>query len=127
MILPILTIAPSDQRGRGVFATESIEVGTTIEISPVLVVNPTERAELEKTILYDYIFEWGLDEKQAAVALGYASMYNHSVDANCKYDMDFDHKTIQIQTKRDIAVDEELCINYNGDGITDKSVWFDLK
>ena len=59
MILPILTIAPSNQRGRGVFATESIAVGTTIEISPVLVVNPTERAELEKTILYDYIFDFG--------------------------------------------------------------------
>jgi len=59
--------------------------------------------------------------------LGYASIYNHSVDANCTYDMDFEHKTIQIQTKRDIAVDEELCINYNGDGITDKPVWFDAK
>ena len=127
MILPILTIAPSDQRGRGVFATESIEVGTTIEISPVLVVNPEERAHLEKTILYDYIFEWGIDEQQAAVALGYASIYNHSVDANCTYDMDFEHKTIQIQTKREVAVDEELCINYNGDGITDKPVWFDAK
>jgi hypothetical protein len=52
MILPILTIALSAQRGRGVFATESIEVGTIIEISPVLVVNPTERALLEKTLLY---------------------------------------------------------------------------
>jgi len=82
MILPILTIAPSDQRGRGVFATESIEVGTTIEISPVLVVSPTERAELEKTVLYDYIFEWGDDLLSACVALGYLSIYNHSSAAN---------------------------------------------
>ena len=79
------------------------------------------------TLLHDYIFEWGIDEQQAAVALGYASIYNHSVDANCTYDMDFEHKTIQIQTKREVAVDEELCINYNGDGITDKPVWFDAK
>jgi SET domain-containing protein len=127
MILPILYIMETDQRGRGVFTTEAIPAGTTIEIAPVIVLNPSERAVVDSTLLHDYIFEWGIDEKQAAVALGYASIYNHSVDANCKYDMDFEHKTIQIQTKREVAVDEELCINYNGDGVTDKAVWFETK
>ena len=127
MILPILYIMETAQRGRGVFTTESIPAGTTIEIAPVIVLNHADRAVVDTTLLHDYIFEWGIDEKQAAVALGYVSIYNHSEDANCKYDMDFDHNTIQIQTKRDIAVDEELFINYNGDGITDKPVWFDLK
>jgi SET domain-containing protein len=114
-------------RGRGVFTTEAIPAGTTIEIAPVIVLNQADRAVVDTTLLHDYIFEWGVDEKQAAVALGYASIYNHSVDANCKYDMDFEHKTIQIQTIREVAVDKELCINYNGDGVTDKPVWFDLK
>lgn len=127
MILPILYIMDTAQRGRGVFTTEAIPAGTTIEIAPVIVLNQSDRAIVDTTLLHDYIFEWGIDEKQAAVALGYVSIYNHSEDANCKYDMDFDHNTIQIQTKRDIAVDEELCMNYNGDGITDKPVWFDLK
>jgi SET domain-containing protein len=127
MILPILYIMETDQRGRGVFTTEAIPAGTTIEIAPVIVLNPSERAVVDSTLLHDYIFEWGIDEKQAAVALGYASIYNHSVDANCKYDMDFEHKTIQIQTIRAIAVDEELCINYNGDGVMDKPVWFEAK
>ena len=127
MILPILYIMETAQRGRGVFTTESIPAGTTIEIAPVIVLNQTERALVDITILHDYIFEWGVDKKQAAVALGYVSIYNHSVDANCKYDMDFEHKTIQIQTIREVAVDEELCINYNGDGVTDKPVWFETK
>ncbi len=127
MILPILYIMETDQRGRGVFTTEAIPAGTTIEIAPVIVLNPSERAVVDSTLLHDYIFEWGIDEKQAAVALGYVSIYNHSADANCKYDMDFEHKTIQIQTKREVAVDEELCINYNGDGVTDKPVWFEMK
>ena len=127
MILPILYIMETDQRGRGVFTTEAIPAGTTVEIAPVIVLNPSERAVVDSTLLHDYIFEWGIDEKQAAVALGYASIYNHSVDANCKYDMDFEHKTIQIQTIREVAVDEELCINYNGDGVTDKPVWFETK
>jgi uncharacterized protein len=127
MILPILYIMETAERGRGVFTTESIPAGTTIEIAPVIVLNQVERAVVDTTLLHDYIFEWGMDEQQAAVALGYVSIYNHSVDANCKYDMDFEHKTIQIQTKREIKADEELYINYNGDGNTDKPVWFDAK
>jgi SET domain-containing protein len=127
MILPILYIMETAHRGRGVFTTESITAGTTIEIAPVIVLNQTERALVDTTLLHDYIFEWGINEQEAAVALGYVSIYNHSADANCKYDMDFEHKTIQIQTIREVAVDEELCINYNGDGVTDKPVWFEAK
>jgi len=127
MILPILYIMETAHRGRGVFTTESIPAVTTIEIAPVIVLNQTERALVDTTLLHDYIFEWGINEQEAAVALGYVSIYNHSADANCKYDMDFEHKTIQIQTIRAIAVDEELCINYNGDGVTDKPVWFEAK
>jgi len=127
MILPILYIMETAVRGRGVFTTEAIPEGTTIEIAPVIVLNQADRAILDTTLLHDYIFEWGINEQEAAVALGYVSIYNHSEDANCKYDMDFEHKTIQIQTKRAVAADEELCINYNGDGEVDKPVWFDLK
>ena len=127
MILPILYIMDTTERGRGVFTTEAIPEGTTIEIAPVIVLNETDRAVVDTTFLHDYIFEWGEDEKKAAVALGYVSIYNHRVDANCKYDMDFDQMTIQIQTNRVIAVDEELCINYNGEGVLDKPVWFDVK
>jgi SET domain-containing protein len=127
MILPILYIMDTPLRGRGVFSTEPIEEGTTIEIAPVIVLSEADRAKVDATLLHDYIFEWGDDERQAAVALGYVSIYNHSVDANCIYTMDYAHQTIQIQTKRAIAVDEELLINYNGDGVVDKSVWFEAK
>lgn len=127
MILPILYIMETAERGRGVFTTEAIPEGTTIEIAPVLVLNEADRAIVDATLLHDYIFEWGEDEKQAAVALGYVSIYNHSTEANCTYHMDYAHRTIQIQTKRAIGADEELCINYNGDGVTDKPVWFDAK
>lgn len=127
MILPILYIMETAQRGRGVFTNEAIPAGTTIEIAPVIVLNQADRSVVDTTLLHDYIFEWGIDAKQAAVALGYVSIYNHSVDANCTYEMDFDHKTIQIQTKIAIAADEELCINYNGDGNKEKPVWFETK
>ncbi|HVZ25805.1 MAG TPA: SET domain-containing protein-lysine N-methyltransferase, partial [Sediminibacterium sp.] len=78
MILPILTVAPSESRGRGVFATAAIAAGTRIEISPVLVLSPEERVTVEKTLLYHYIFEWGESGKGACIGLGYISLYNHS-------------------------------------------------
>jgi hypothetical protein len=125
MILPFLTIASSVGRGRGVFTTEPILEGTTIEISPVLVVSPEDRIQLEKTLLYDYIFEWGEDQKSAVVALGYLSIYNHSNNPNCAYEMDFENQTIKIVTLQDIAVGAELFINYKcPEGPSEDSVWF---
>lgn len=126
MILPFLTIASSYNRGRGVFTTEKIARGTVIEIAPVIVLTPEDRTHVEKTILYDYIFEWGDDQQGAAVALGYISIYNHKPDPNCAYHMDFNHQTITITTIKDVLVGEELFINYmNPEGASDKAVWFD--
>ena len=124
MILPFLTIAPSENRGRGVFTTEVIEAGTTIEIAPVIVFDATERVDLEKTKLYNYIFEWGEDYTGAAVGLGYVSIYNHANQANCKYEMDFENEQMSIVTLRDIQVGEELYINYNADNDSEQPVWF---
>ncbi|MEN9685051.1 MAG: hypothetical protein RLZZ28_837 [Bacteroidota bacterium] len=127
MILPILSVAPSDQRGRGVFSTEKIEAGTVIEISPVLVLSAEERKTVEKTLLFDYIFEWGIDKKEACVALGYLSMYNHSYRANCEYEMDFDNLLMTVKTVRTIEAGEELFFNYNADFDNASPIWFEAK
>lgn len=125
MIIPVITIAPSPNRGRGVFATEPIKRNTTIEIAPVIVLNREDRQRVEQTLLYDYIFEWGEDEKLAAIGLGYVSIYNHAIQANCRYDMDYNYETITIIATKDIGVGEELFINYNADGEAEKPVWFE--
>ncbi len=125
MILPILSIAASPERGRGVFTTADIETGTIVEISPVLVLNPEERAKVEQTLLFDYIFEWGDDLKSACVALGYLSVYNHSYAANCIYEMDFEHDLMQIRSVKPIKAGEELFINYNADPDDTKPIWFE--
>ncbi len=126
MILPFLTIAPSPSRGRGVFTTEAIAKGSTIEIAPVIVVDKIQRVKLEETLLYDYIFEWGEDHQSAAIGLGYISIYNHAIEPNCRYDMDYEAQTISISTTRKIEVGEELFINYNAEGAEEKPVWFEL-
>lgn len=127
MIMPYLFIAPSNQRGRGVFTSKNIPANTVIEISPVLIFTAKERKEVEKTKLFDYIFEWGQSRKQAAIAFGYVSMYNHSYDSNCDYEMDFDQNFMTIKTVKPVKKGEELFINYNAQPNDNTPVWFDKK
>ena len=111
--------------GRGVFTSVSIPAGKLIELAPVIVMGPDARTLLDQTLLHDYIFEWGKDNKQCAVALGLVSMYNHSYQANCNYGMYFKKDAISIISVRDIKAGEELFINYNGTWDDEKKVWFD--
>ena len=129
MILPYLVIAPSNfggEGGLGVYSSKALKEGMVIEISPVIILNPDERKLVEATKLYNYIFEWGVDSKDAAVGLGYLSMYNHSYHSNCEYEMDFESRTMQIKTMKAIKKGEELLINYNGNFDDTTPVWFDV-
>lgn len=127
MILPCLYIAPTNQMGRGVFTSEKLKAGTVVEISPVIVMNQSDRLLLDQTLLHDYIFEWGQKRKQCCMALGYIPIYNHSYTSNCEYEMDYDAELITITAVRPIKAGEELFINYNGNWNDLKPVWFDAK
>lgn len=126
-INPNLIIKESKGKGRGVFATETIAANTLIEISPVLVFAEKETPDAEKTLLYNYFFEWGKNRKKRGLGMGYISMYNHSYDANCIYEQDYDDITISVMTIRDIKAGEELCINYNATPDDKTPVWFHQK
>ena len=125
MILPCLYVSATEQMGRGVFTEEALDAGTIVEISPVIVMNADDRKLLDKTLLHDYIFEWGNNE--CCVALGYVSVYNHSYASNCEYEMVIDEEFIRIKTMRHINAGEELFINYNGAWNNKKPVWFDAR
>ena len=127
MILPFLFIAPAEKMGRGVFTSSSIETGTVVEMSPVIVMTGEDRKLLDKTLLHDYIFEWGGKKEQCCMALGYVPIYNHSYTSNCEYEMDFDNELISIKTVRLIKAGEELFINYNGDWNDSKPLWFEAR
>ena len=127
MILPHLFIAPSANMGRGVFTSSAIEKDTVVEIAPVIVMSGEDRKLLDKTLLHDYIFEWGDKKKQCCMALGNIPIYNHSYKSNCEYEMDYDNEVISIKTVRYIKEGEELFINYNGDWNDSKPLWFDAK
>lgn len=127
MILSCLHIEQSDNMGRGVFTREAIDRDTIIEVSPVIVMTAAERNLLDQTTLHDYIFEWGRDKNECCMAMGYVPVYNHSYRSNCEYEMNFEEKTIQIKTVRNISPGEELFINYNGNWNDAKPLWFDAK
>lgn len=124
-ISPALFIDQTEEKGRGVFTREAIPPRKVVEISSVLVMDSASRQLLDKTDLYNYIFEWGDDK--CCVAWGYVSLYNHSYESNCEYFMDYDNNIITIKTVRAILEGEELTINYNGDWNDAKKVWFDVK
>ena len=127
MIRKYLNIKSTINRGRGVFTNEKIAAGTVIEESPVIVMSAEDRKLLDKTLLHDYIFEWGVSKDKCCMALGLVPIYNHSYQSNCEYFMDFEDESIQVKTVREVAVGEELTINYNGDWNDEKRIWFDAK
>jgi len=126
MIQPFLYLKSVRNKGRGIFTREKIAANTLIEESPVIVMSAEDRKLLDKTLLHDYIFEWGIDKDKCCMALGFIPIYNHSYASNCEYFMDFEKEIIQVKTVRQIEKGEELTINYNGDWNDEKKVWFEV-
>ena len=127
MIKQYLYIQKISGKGRGVFTREKIKSGVIIESSPVIVMSAEDRAMIDKTLLHDYIFEWGNNKDECCMALGWVPVYNHSYESNCEYFMDFDEEIIQVKTIRKIDKGEELTINYNGTWNNNKKVWFEVE
>ena len=121
-----ISVKDSHGKGRGVFAQRNFKRGEVIETCPVIVLPPEEIDSLELTQLYNYYFSWGPDSKDAAIALGYGSLYNHSYSPNARYYKDFENSLLRYICIRDIQKDEEITINYNCDPEDKTPVWFDL-
>jgi SET domain-containing protein len=114
-------IDKSPIHGWGVFAKYDIEEGELIEECPVLVL-PIEKGEVT-SLLIDYRFNWpqGLEYEEQVVGLGYASLYNHSDNANAYWVSDLDKKTFKFFSSKKIEQGKEIFIwygdvNYWNDG-----------
>ncbi len=125
MIKPYLYLKQVTLKGRGVFTKEKIDKNILIEESPVIVMSGDDRKLLDKTLLHNYIFEWGINKDKCCMALGLVPMYNHNYESNCEYFMDYEKEIIQVKTMRLIKKGEELTINYNGNWNDNKKIWFD--
>ena len=112
--------------GRGIFATRNINKGELIHEAPVIISPSGEYKNLKKTIFVEYVFWWGENLEECALALGYGSLFNHSYTPNALYKLNLTQKTIDFYAHTDIKAGEEIMINYNGDPEDKTSVWFDV-
>ena len=131
----LIEVRRADNRGkggRGVFALVPIAEGTLIERVPVLLIpkqqvfGDTEIAR-RSTFISWYVFEWeGITKRDyVALALGYASIYNHAFDPNARVER-HSPDILEIFARRDIAEGEEIYISYLGESGEKKSVGFDV-
>ena len=108
---------------RGVFATEDIPKGTMFHQAPVIAYPNEQHEHIEKTLLADYAFEYGINH--TAVLLGYGMLFNHSYHANADYEINFDNHSFDFFAHKDIKAGEEIFINYNGEVDDPELLWFD--
>lgn len=110
------------ESGKGVFAFRNIKKGEVIEVAPILVLDFTDFVDTRWNLLFEYYF-W-MDD-YVALALGFASMYNHSKDANCEYELDRVNKTITFTATKNIKKKEEIYFNYKGESNPKTPLWFE--
>lgn len=97
--------------GRGIFAARKIKKSETIEVCPVILLK-NEGPKLRKSELYHYYFLWD-NQSDAAIALGFGSMYNHSYRPNATYKKHIKDKAVEFIALENIDKNEEITINYN--------------
>ena len=115
-------------KGRGVVARRPFQEGESIERPPVIVIPREELPLVLQTRLKSYYFEWGDDCRQAAIALGFGSLYNHSYSPNARYEFREDEECLEIVALCDIQAGDEITINYNNLGSSAaQPVKFDVK
>ncbi|MBO1580305.1 SET domain-containing protein [Bacillus sp. XF8] len=123
-MIEIKTSTLSDgEFNRGVFATRDIKKGELLHEAPVISYPNEEHQFIEKTLLADYAFEYGINH--SAILLGYGMLFNHAYKPNATYEINFDNHTFDFYAYKDIKAGEEILINYNGDVDDDELLWFD--
>ena len=122
-----LFFTESDVHGLGVFTGAPISEGTLLEICPVIVLSAADKKLIHQTHLHDYYFLWGKNSDQCAIALGWASLINHSDTPNAIVELNQPEKTLDIYSLRDIEAGEEIFIDYNGGESHENVLWFKAK
>jgi len=114
-------------KGRGVLAAEDIPAGTLIERAPVLIIPHKDRAAVDPSIVFTYVFMWEHETVEedlykhsgrAGIALGYVSLVNHSYTPNADFIRHIDAQFIDLVALRDIPRGEEITIDYQ------MTLWF---
>jgi SET domain-containing protein len=121
----MIYVSNTPGKGRGVFAKKRFSKGELLERAPVVIVPHYEREYLDKTVLYNYYYKWGGNLEDAALSLGYGSLYNHSYEPNAVYVKKIEEFVIDFVALRDIEEGEEITVNYTGRPDDKPPLWFE--
>ncbi|HPF95482.1 MAG TPA: SET domain-containing protein-lysine N-methyltransferase [bacterium] len=110
-------------QGYGVFATRNFKKDELIENAPVISLSEETFTSLDSTELFNYYFGWNAG---AAIALGYASLYNHSFQNNATYLQDYEAGVLRITANKAIQKGDEILVDYTR-GDTSVKLWFTPK
>lgn len=114
-------------KGRGVFCNQLIGKDEIFETCPVLVIPAADYETVKASRLVDYFFTFNKEENTLALALGFGSLYNHTVYSNAAYTLDKESKTITYYALEDIPAGKEICINYAGEHGKEFKEWFESR
>jgi SET domain-containing protein len=121
----------SQKKGKGIFAKEFIEKGTTIDIAHVLLLPEKDYFLIENTMLGNYLFNWedpqGNSDYKTVILMSFCEFVNHSYNPNCTYEKNYQEKYIKFYAIKDIQAGEELTVNYNGIADDKSPVWFEME
>jgi len=121
--IPGLYIAESEGRGRGVFTAVDIDKGDIIEYCPIIIIPPSQKKLVDKTIFYDYYYNWPEPNGAACIPLGYGSIYNHSSQPNAEIVLDIEGKVLQFHCLKKTLAGAEIFVDYKGG--EEEKLWFE--
>ncbi len=121
-----MIVRETKNTGLGVFATKDYRVDDIIETCQIILINAQDRVIIDKTSLFNYYFSWGRTGDMAAIALGNGSLYNHSYSPNAKYIKHIEDRVVVFMAHTDIKIGDEIRVNYNGDPLDLRPIWFDV-
>ena len=111
--------------GRGVYTSEDIPSGKTVEVVPVILL-PLKSQPFPAQIRR-LVYNWS--KTHVALALGYGSLYNHSDQPNLVFTRGKNDLSFLFKTLRAIAAGEQLTISYDYLGTGEsprKRSWFEI-
>ena len=112
-------------KGRGVFSAAPIHAGDVVEACKMLVLQSDDYDLSTASYLINFSFYIDRDESIVGLATGFGSLYNHAAPANATHKIYKEDSRVDFIALRDIAADEEICINYHGAFDDTSTAWFD--
>ena len=108
---PAIAVGLSPIHGRGVFAVTGLAAGEVIEVCPVLRIPADQRELIDRTLIFEYYFDWDGD---AGLAFGFGSLYNHSGEPNAEYLKDTVNDLVTVRAIAPIQAGDEITFSYSG-------------